>query len=143
MSDATKPELVYVTEIRATPEQVWRALTDPAFTARFWYGTRLESDWNVDSPIIFHKPKGEPDTGRVLVVDAPRKLVFAWQVNWGPLKGERASRVTFTIEPQGDGVTLTLVHDDFDAGSKVFEALKGGWPGILAGLKKVLEGEQA
>ena len=140
MSDASKPELVYVTEIRATPEQVWQALTDPAFTERYWYGTRLESDWRVGSPILFRKPQGEPDEGTVLVADRPRKLAFTWQVNFEPLKGERASRVTFTIEPQGDGVKLTTVHDDFDPGSKVFEAMKGGWLGILPGLKKALEG---
>ncbi|HEX7117503.1 MAG TPA: SRPBCC family protein [Longimicrobiales bacterium] len=140
MSDASRPELVYVTEIRATPEQVWQALTDPAFTERYWYGTRLESEWQTGSRIVFNKPRGEPDEGTVILADPPRKLVFAWQVNWGPLAGERASRVTFTIEPAGDGVKLTLVHDEFDEGSKVFEALKGGWPGILAGLKKSLEG---
>jgi uncharacterized protein YndB with AHSA1/START domain len=43
----SNPELVYVHRIKATPEKVWQALTDPAFTARYWYGTRLESDWKV------------------------------------------------------------------------------------------------
>ena len=139
MSEATKLELVYVTEIRASADRVWQALTQPAFTERYWYGTRLESDWKAGSPIVFRKPQGDPDEGTVLVADRPRKLVFSWIVNFGPLKGERASRVTFTIDPHGDGVKLTLVHDDFDAGSKVFEALKGGWPAILAGLKKTAE----
>jgi uncharacterized protein YndB with AHSA1/START domain len=134
-----KPELVYVNTIQATPERVWQALTDPAFTQRYWYGTRLESDWKVGSPIVFRKPQGDPDEGTVLVFDPPRTLAFAWQVNWGPLKGERASRVTFTVEPEGGGARLTVIHDDFDDGSKVFEAMKNGWPPILAGLKGVVE----
>jgi uncharacterized protein YndB with AHSA1/START domain len=52
---------------------------------------------------------------------------------------EKDSRVTFTIEPDGDGAKLTLVHDEFEEGSKAAAALKNGWPGILAGLKKTLE----
>jgi uncharacterized protein YndB with AHSA1/START domain len=135
----SKPELVYVNHIKSTPEKVWQALTDPAFTARYWYGTRLESDWKVGSTITFVKPQGEPDTGKVLVADKPRKLSFSWHIAWGEMAKERDSRVTFTIEPDGDAVKLTLVHDDFDEGGKADEALKGGWVGILAGLVKTAE----
>ena len=136
-----KPELVYVNRIRATPEKVWQALTDPAFTERYWYGTRVESDWQVGSPILFHKPQGEPDTGTVFVADRPRTLSFGWHVAWGDFAKEKDSRVTFTIEPDGDQVKLTLVHDDFEEGSKLMEQMqKGGWPPILAALVEVLEG---
>jgi uncharacterized protein YndB with AHSA1/START domain len=139
-----KPELVYVHVIKTTPERAWRALTDPEFTQRYWYGTRLESDWKVGSPVLFHKPQGEPDEGTVLVCDPPRRLSYSWEVTYEPLKGEPPSRVTFTIEPDGVGVKLTLVHDQFDEGSTVYEAMKkGGWPGILALLKKTLEAEEA
>jgi hypothetical protein len=31
-----KPSFVYTTYIRTTPERLWRALTDPAFTERYW-----------------------------------------------------------------------------------------------------------
>ena len=134
-----KPELVYVEEIKAPPERVWQALTDPAFTARYWYGTRLVSDWKPGSPITFHKVQGEADTGTVLVADRPRKLAYSWLVNFPALAGERASRVTFTLEPSGAGTKLTLVHDDFPEGSGVFEAMKNGWRAIIPGLKKILE----
>ena len=135
-----KPELVYVNHIKSTPERVWQALTDPTFTALYWYGTHLESDWKVGSPITFVKPEGEPDTGKVLVADRPRKLQFSWHIAWGEMSKEPDSRVTFTIEPEKDGVKLTLVHDDFIEGSLAAEALKNGWKGILAGLKNTLEG---
>lgn len=135
----TKPRLVYVNTIAAPAEKVWQALTDPAFTARYWYGTRVESDWQVGSPITFVKPQGEPDTGVVLVADRPRTLSFSWHIVWGEMAKEKDSRVTFTIEPDGAGSKLTLVHDEFEEGSQAAEALKNGWKGILAGLKKTLE----
>ena len=31
-----KPEFVYTTYISTTPERLWQALTDPAFTRRYW-----------------------------------------------------------------------------------------------------------
>jgi len=137
----TKTSLVYVNTIAAPPEKVWQGLTDPAFTERYWYGTRVESDWKVGSPITFVKGPGmgAPDTGTVLVADRPRTLSFSWHIAWGEMAKEKDSRVTFTIEPDGTGSKLTLVHDEFEDGSTAAEALKNGWPGILIGLKKTLE----
>jgi len=51
MIDATnfKPKTVYVTYIATTPEKVWQALTDPAFSKQYFFGfadrksTRLNS----------------------------------------------------------------------------------------------------
>src|SRR3954469_4518735 len=39
-----RPSFVYTTYIRTTPEQLWQALTDPAFTQRYW-GARFRTDW--------------------------------------------------------------------------------------------------
>src|SRR5436309_2110494 len=41
-----KPSFVYTTYINTTPEQLWEALTDPAFTRRYW-STTFQTDWNV------------------------------------------------------------------------------------------------
>ena len=45
-------EFVYTTYIKTTPEQLWKALTDPAFTIRYW-GVELTSDWKVGSTITW------------------------------------------------------------------------------------------
>ena len=44
MIDATKfkPKTVYVTYIAATPEKVWQALTDPAFTKQYFFGFAVD-----------------------------------------------------------------------------------------------------
>ena len=31
-----KPEFIYTTYIRTTSERLWRALTEPGFTLRYW-----------------------------------------------------------------------------------------------------------
>ena len=53
--------------------------------------------------------------------------------------GERRSKVTFDIEPVGEMVKLTVIHDGFDAGSAVLEGVTEGWPRILSDLKTLLE----
>jgi uncharacterized protein YndB with AHSA1/START domain len=44
MIDITKfkPNTVYVTYIAATPERVWQALTDAAFTRQYFFGFAVE-----------------------------------------------------------------------------------------------------
>ena len=47
--------------------------------------------------------------------------------------------MTFDIEPLGELVKLTVVHDGFEPGSTVLELVSGGWPQVLAELKTLLE----
>ena len=39
------------TEIEARPAQVWDALTDPDLIQKYMFGSRVETDWKVGSPI--------------------------------------------------------------------------------------------
>lgn len=130
----SKPEVVYVIFIRATPEHVWQGLTDPTFTERYWYGIRIVSDWRQGSDVAFYTAEGQIDSGSVIVSDPPRQLSFLWR-RGNPQGAPRNSRVTFTLEPVGETVKLTLVNDQFDAGIR----LPSGWPKVLSGLKTLLE----
>ena len=61
-----KSSFVYVTYIRATPEKVWQALTEPGFTRQFWVGTWQECDWKAGAPWRIMIPDGRvADTGEV------------------------------------------------------------------------------
>ena len=39
-----RPTFVHTSFIRTTPERLWAALTEPAFTRRYWQ-THFETDW--------------------------------------------------------------------------------------------------
>jgi hypothetical protein len=49
------------------------------------------------------------------------------------------TRVTYEIKQQGDCCRLTLTHDEFEGETATYQNTGGGWPGILAGLKTLLE----
>ena len=135
-----KPSFVYVVYIASTPEKVFAALTDAALTEQFWHGTRVVSDWKVGSPVALKlKHQSKNITGVVLEVDPLRRLVYSFQPHHGDMADEEPSRVVFEIEPQKDQVKLTVVHDGFADGSKVFEAISRGWPLILSSLKSFIE----
>jgi uncharacterized protein YndB with AHSA1/START domain len=136
----SKPSFVYVTYIRTTPEQLWRALTDGTFTQRYWFGRRIESDWKVGSRVaLWHEGKLS-DSGEVLEFDPPRRLSYSFRVEFvEELRKEGPSHVTFEIEKLGAHVKLTLTHDRFEPGSKVLEGISTGWPAILSSLKSLLE----
>src|SRR5690242_18176355 len=52
------PDHVYSVLIRATPDRVWRAITDGVETERYYYGTRVDSDWSVGGRVVYAYPDG-------------------------------------------------------------------------------------
>ncbi len=132
---------VYVSFIRTTPEKLWQALLDPEFTRRYWFGTWHESEWNPGAPWRLMIPDGRVGhSGEVLEIEPRRWLVLAWRAEFIPeLRAEGYSRVTFQLEPQGESVKLTVVHEIGKPDSKLVNTLSSGWPHLLANLKSLLE----
>ena len=76
------------------------------------------------------------DTGEVLECDAPKRLVLKWRNEFKPeIKAEGYSRCTMELEPDGAITKLTITHTIDREGSKFIEAVSGGWPKVLSGLK--------
>ena len=79
------------------------------------------------------------DSGEVLEIEPYRRLVLRWRNEFSELREEGYSRMTYELEPVGESVKLTIVHEMDKPGSKLIEAVSGGWPHILASLKSLLE----
>jgi uncharacterized protein YndB with AHSA1/START domain len=136
-----KPKFVYVTYIRTTPEKLWRALIEPEFTRQFWVGTWQDCNWQKGESWRLMIPDGRVgDSGEVLEIDPPRKLVLSWRNEFKPeLRDEGLSRLSYDLEQQGDMVKLTVIHESDTPNSKLIGAVSEGWPLILASLKSLLE----
>jgi uncharacterized protein YndB with AHSA1/START domain len=137
----SEPRFAQVSYVRATPEEVWSAFTDPAVTSLYWFGKRLESTWHVGSPIAAIDGDGQVShSGEVLACERPKRLSFSWRVDFEEkLKREGHSRMTFELEPEGEVTRLTLIHDEFAPGSTVAELVGMGWPMMIASLKSLIE----
>jgi len=134
---------VYQVFIKATPEKIWEALTSAEFTAKYFYGSKVESTLEQGSAITWHSGDGAHvmAAGTITEIDPPRHLQLSWNATWEPdMAAEEPSRVTYQVEEQEGGVSLlTVTHDKLERSPKTAEGVAGGWMMILSGLKTLLE----
>lgn len=134
-------QFVYVTYIRTTPEELWRALTTPEFARRYWYSASLQSTWakGAEWKLVFEDGM-LADAGHVLEVDPPRLLVLRWRNEWVPEnKADGDTICRLEIEPQAEGVVKLTVTHSADRPHRHIAAVANGWPKILSSLKTMLE----
>ena len=136
MSEQRIVEVVY---IKSSLTEVWDALTNPDLTERYWFGTRIDSQWTVGSKVLYIRNGDITDEHVVLAVDEPHGFSHTFKPVFGEFQSEAPSRVTVALDENSGVVRLTVVHDDFARESKVFPACRQGWPMILSNLKTLLE----
>ena len=133
---------VYQLYIKASQEQVWDAITNPAIVEKFFHGARIESTYEVGTKLLAVAPDGGQvwNDNTIIECDPPHRLVHTWRSLYDPeLAAEPDSRVTWELEAQTEGVTkLTLVHDRLDGSPKTAASVRG-WSYILSSLKTVVE----
>jgi uncharacterized protein YndB with AHSA1/START domain/DNA-binding transcriptional ArsR family regulator len=140
-----RPRHVFQVYIRTTPERLWQAITDPAFTERYFFKTRVDATWSNGEKLKYLDREGRLVVdGEILEAERPRRLVTTWSFRNDPeLAGDPPSRVTWEIEPLGDTCKLTLIHDDFTSETATFHSVVQGWPLVLSSLKSLLETGEA
>ena len=126
--------------IKATPERLWEALTDPEQRAKYTFGLGVHSDWTKGSRYEGRGPAGAAPLieGENLEVDPPHRLVQTFHALWDEdVAADGFSRVTWEIQQIEDSCRLLVTHDQMrdDANDQIY----GGWPMILSGLKTLLE----
>jgi uncharacterized protein YndB with AHSA1/START domain/DNA-binding transcriptional ArsR family regulator len=138
---STAPRHVYEIFIRTSPEKLWRAITDPAFTRQYFYEQTVESTWQAGAQVLHRAPDGTlMIEGKIVEIDPPRRLVQTFSCPArAETRADRPSRVTWLIEKQGETCKLILIHDDFDGETATYKSVGPGWNPVLSGLKTLLE----
>lgn len=148
---------VYRVYIKATPEAIWDAITNPDWTERFGYGGRSEYDLRPGGAYRGYasegmRQAGAPELavdGEVIEATPPHKLVQTWRMLMDErMAAEGFTRLTYEIEPRKEGVTrLTVIHELEGApglqllmsGGMEDGGAGGGWSWVLSSLKTLLE----
>jgi uncharacterized protein YndB with AHSA1/START domain len=146
----------YAIFMKATPEAIWDAITNPDQTDRYGYQGRVEIELRPGGAYRAHPSDamremmpGIDDViadGEVVEATAPTRLVHTWNPNFAPEMGdEPATRLTCELTP-GDfgGTKLTLTHEldgapftaTLVAGAP---GTGGGWAFVLSDMKTLLE----
>jgi uncharacterized protein YndB with AHSA1/START domain len=136
-----RPRHVHETYIKASPERIWEALTDPERTKEFYANLAVRSGWEPGGAIAYDGRTMTVVEGTIEEIDAPRRLVMTFHMLHTPeLAAEHASRVTWEITPVTvDVCRVTLVHGDLALSPATWEETAGGWGLVMAGLKSVVE----
>jgi len=126
--------------IQASPEQVWKAVTDGDISPHYYFGTTVTSDWKVGSTYTYGSEQVKKMIeGEILEIDPPNKLVQTFQPLWEPdAQALSTSKVTWLFEESGEGCKLTLVHEELDD-VPFANGIIEGWSRILSSLKTYLE----
>ena len=135
-----RPQFVYVTYIHATAERVWQGLTDGDFTARYWGGLRITSDWLPGSEVRhLHSDGAAALVGEILEADFPTRLSYTFHMQISEeTRAEAPSRLTFELQPLETVTKLTLTHEHSAPGA-TFSNTSNGWPALMSSLKSLLE----
>ncbi len=141
MSNAIRREVLFPQQ----PEQVWRAITDSATLAEWMFPNDFEP--RVGHHFTFRVP-GNPKANfdglivrcEVLECESPRRLVFSWSAG-GPVEN---TRVSFQLEPDGEGTRVHFEHSGFDVahshGEQAFKGAEYGWAKMLKQLSAAVAG---
>lgn len=164
MTDLNPTEsFTYTIYIQASPEQIWRGLTEPTMTAQYWRHQQagpktFRSEWTTGSTWDLEHPEvglvvSDPEQV-ILEADPYRRLRYTWHTfttEWvskvgmdeataNAWRAGTRSTVTYDIEPVAVGTTkFTVTHSGFTPGSPVLRGVSEGWPAVLSSLKTLLE----
>jgi uncharacterized protein YndB with AHSA1/START domain len=130
--------------VHAPVEAVWRALTDPELVKEYMYGTHLETDWKVGSPIAWKgewKGNAYEDKGTVLAYDPNRLLTVT---HWSPMDGsedkpENYRTVSYELAERDGDTILTLKQDNNPTQEAADTMAEQNWGPVLEGLRAVAE----
>jgi uncharacterized protein YndB with AHSA1/START domain len=131
-------------QVAAHRERVWAALTDPAQIAGYMQGSKVETTWEVGSPITWDgEYDGRPyqDKGEVLTYDEPQTLSMT---HYSPMLGqpdepENYHTLVYTLTDTDGGTHLALTQDGCDDETQA-EQFSRNWQQMLDGLKAQVEG---
>jgi uncharacterized protein YndB with AHSA1/START domain len=123
--------------IAATPEEIWRALTDPA-ALKMWFAACHGSLEQLDRDCVLDFEDGEFFFCRPILVEPPSYGDCRLQYLWRWLGIGQATSVTWRLEPAEGETRVTVTEEANNPPSDWRTWNGGGWPGILEQLADYL-----
>ena len=134
---------VSVASLKASPQRVWKALTDPREIKEYLFGTNTATDWKPGSAITYsgeYEGKLYEDKGIIVDVRENELLHTTYFSSMSGLedKAENYANVIYKITPSDEGVILVIVQDNCkDEESR--DHSENNWQGVLQSFKRLVE----
>ena len=128
VADGAGGALSFERRLARPVEKIWAGLTIPERVAD-WCGGGAEIDLRVGGVFRIFWPEGMGVmNGVITALDPPRLLEYSWHE---PTVKVHASRVRWTLGPDGDGCRLKLEHIFTEVDRMSVTEFAGGWHDII------------
>jgi uncharacterized protein YndB with AHSA1/START domain len=129
--------------INAQPAAIWAVITDPRQLGQAFFGSTIDTDWRVGSPITYRgewQGKRFEDRGEIVKVEPNEVLQVT---HFSPLSGqpdipENYHTVTFQLAPR-DGGTELIITQTNAASQEEREHSEANWVKVLDSIKQAAE----
>lgn len=145
----------YRVYLKATPEQVWAALTQSEWTRRYGYGGAVDIEPHPGGAYRGYASEAMvgPDTsvvivdGEIIEATPSRRLALTWRMTGDPdMAAEPPSRLAYDLTRDERGLTVLSVTHDLTGAPRTaalvggeLPGAGGGWAFVLSDLKSLLE----
>ena len=133
----------YEAYIRASADDVWRAITDGERTADYFYGSPVRSDLKAGGKFVYLTPDGGDRMAEatILAIEPCRRLVLDnYRLLYAPgLAEDKPSRETWELTAMGEVCKVVVVHDQLKANGPTYKDVSSGLPLIVSSMKSLLE----
>lgn len=146
IADIERGVILARVDIAATPDRVFRALTDSNEIPRWWGSAEVyqTETWTTDFKVGgTWKAEGRGAdgvpfsvSGTFLEIDPPRKVVQTWKADWD---GGHETRLTYELAATEAGTRLTVRHEGFAGRTESCEQHAAGWEMVLGWLQSHLQ----
>jgi uncharacterized protein YndB with AHSA1/START domain len=125
--------------IRADADRVFDMLIDPVLFVS-WTAEDATLEPTPGGVVRWTHPNGDTVSGRYIIIDRPRRLVFTYgweRIDVGTPPGSTQVEITLTAQPDGS-ILVKLVHSGLR--DRAADAHRGGWAHYLERLRRSAEG---
>jgi uncharacterized protein YndB with AHSA1/START domain len=139
-------ELKYVIYVNASPKEVWDVLVTPEGTKAVFFGSVLESTFEIGAPYRYIGPGNDGEEtvhvyGTVLEFEPEKRMSYTEHPgpSYRENHAELETRVTMTLDTVGKTTKVTLINDRWPDNHPSYENTKESWPIILSSIKTYAE----
>lgn len=139
-------DLYYEFYIGGTPEQVWETLVSEEATKAIYWGSVIESTFEIGSPIRYVGPGVDGDQtvhvyGTILAYEPARALSFTHFAgeSYHPGHKRYESRISYQLEACGKNTKLTMIHDQWHPEDPAYANSGTAWWMVLSSTKTLVE----
>lgn len=130
-------------EINSSIDKVWFALTDKEMIRQYFYGTEVNTDWKIGSPITFTgtwQGTSYEDKGFILETQKEKMIRHSyWSSFWGTAYDpDDTSTITYDLKKSDGQTVVTITQEGFKDEQSRDHSI-GSWNGILNNLKTLVE----